>query len=74
MGIDEEEIEDHIENDPPVDANEEQLQIEAAEGIRALNDAYTDRAGVDLAPPRRSIGHRAGPDMGGRVGVSGGTV
>ena len=39
MGIDEEEIEDHIENDPPVDANEEQLQIEAAEGIRALNDA-----------------------------------
>lgn len=39
MGIDEEEIEDHIENDPPVDANEEQLQIEAAEGIKALNDA-----------------------------------
>ena len=39
MGIDEDEIEDHIKNDPPVDANEEQLQIEAAEGIKALNDA-----------------------------------
>ena len=39
MGIEADEIEDHIEADPPIDVAEEQLQIDAAEGIKALNNA-----------------------------------
>ena len=39
MGIDEDEIEDHINNHPPADVDEEQQQLDAAEGIKRLNDA-----------------------------------
>ena len=39
MGLDEDEIEDHIKNDPPADVDEEQQQLDAVEGIKALNDA-----------------------------------